>query len=34
VKGAALIINGYVKASVTELKRFHTQAIPKAVQTA
>jgi phosphoribosylformylglycinamidine synthase len=34
VKGVALIINDCVNASVTQLKRLHTQAIPKAVQTA
>jgi len=34
VKGDAIIINGYVNASVAELKRLHAQAIPKAVETA
>ena len=34
VKGDALVINNYVKASVAELKRLYTQAIPKAVEAA
>jgi hypothetical protein len=34
VKGVALIINDCVNASVTQLKRLHTQAIPKAVAAA
>jgi phosphoribosylformylglycinamidine synthase len=34
VKGDALIINDYVNASVKELKRLYTQAIPKAVAAA
>jgi phosphoribosylformylglycinamidine (FGAM) synthase-like enzyme len=34
VKGAALVINDCVKASVTELKRVYTQVIPKVIAAA